>query len=355
MVFAGLALLLAAGACKGDGQDGSGGTEPGTTGTTADDPPTEATPTGTEADTSTGLTTGGSTGSPLVEQCLMNFANGAQIVEAQCQCAVDQGQFPDVETCVAMGASEATPACVCEVYSGYPETLAGLECAAPAQAGLLACLEGVSCAQGTDAFDMCRQVYVGMLSQCEPPPKAAGAEVLIACEGYPPFMCGSGETVPELWRCDSKEDCADESDESTCEGALECADGDGWYPGAAKCDGLQDCADGSDEVNCPTFMCENGNTIPEAGKCDGYPSCCMGMPDCRDLSDEAGCPTFMCMSGETIPLAFQCDGFPDCMDMSDETDCPTFMCGSGESVPAAKKCDGVPDCEDLSDESDCGK
>ena len=138
----------------------------------------------------------------------------------------------------------------------------------------------------------------------------------------PPLVCGSGETIPETWKCDLKSDCEDGSDELTCEGLFLCKDGKGSIDEDLKCDNFPDCADGSDEVGCPTFMCTSGKVIPLIFRCDGIEDCCAeDVEDCPDKSDELNCPTFMCADGSTILLEYKCDGVPDCPDSSDEITC----------------------------------
>lgn len=255
-----VASLVIAPAC-GEGKGAGEATDPGTTGSTTDAPtggPTDGT--GGEA---TDATTGGTSGATdattdattgeapdLRELCLLSFANGQAIVEEQCGCAVDLGEYPDVAACLAeVDGGTATDACKCDVYDHYPETEAGLECATPVQATLLACVDGVDCVMELDAFSECLDAYFMAIQMCAGPPKAALAEVALVCEGMPPFMCGSGESIPEGWVCNLEVDCMD----------------------------------GSDEMNCPTFMCRDGTEIPLSYKCDGF-------PDCADQSDEADCP-----------------------------------------------------------------
>jgi hypothetical protein len=376
--------------CGGGGQDETTAATPGTTTETApteatDSAPTEGT---TESDPSTDGTTADSGDPELAQLCRESFADGHAIIVAQCQCLFDQGGIDDVEECAA-DPDGVTDECTCDVYSQFPQTKTGLECARPAQTAALACLADVSCVDSTDAFSACISAYFMAIEACEGPAKDAVSQVAIQCAMEAPFMCGSSEVIPESWRCDFSADCGDASDELDCPGSFQCADGMGFLPGGLQCNGSPECADASDEAGCPTFMCMDGAEVAEAFKCDGkfdcedmsdetmagagcdtfactsgpeipkdwqcdgFLDCCGGEPDCADMSDETDCPTFMCTSGETIPLPAQCNGLPDCRDGSDEVDCPTFVCGSGEEVPLDWKCDGEADCRDGSDEADC--
>lgn len=355
----GLAALLAAAGCKGGEQaDATTNAETGTTGA-SDDPPTGGAPTGETGETGDAPTTGAPPDDELEALCLESFANGQQLVEAQCACLVEQDIFPDLAACLLQLDDAGAPdACTCEVYAKYPEVAAGLQCATPVQATALACLAGVSCEAGDEAFAACMNPYFEAIGGCGGPPKAAVGEVELVCEMAAPFACGSGETIPVGWTCDFNVDCADSSDESACPESFACADGSGYIPAAGTCDGAPDCLDGSDEVDCATFMCANGSIILEGQKCNGLVDC----PDGSDEGSMAGCPVFLCMNGLEIPESYHCDGFPQCCendpdpgcaDVSDEAGCPTFMCGDGTRIPEGWKCDGFADCTDGSDEADC--
>lgn len=325
-----LALLSTLGlpACPGSNGDDTGGastttlttTDAGTTGvvpTTGD--PTDS---GTTASGTTGPEpTTGEVGDPAVyEQCKANNADTAKLFEAQCTCLVASGGFPDVASCVAeIGISPEEADCTCMVYARHPETKAVLDCLGPPVKTFLECYTKAGC-EDVDAQELCVDAYVSVILECPANGEDVNNEVSFECLGETPFMCGSGEQVPE----------------------------------SHKCDFSPDCRDGSDEVGCPgTFMCMNGSSIPEEYKCDGFLDCCEGDPECRDMSDEAGCPVFMCMNGDVVPESAKCDGAQDCEDGSDEVDCPVFMCMDGQQIPVRFECDGSVDCEDGSDEADC--
>lgn len=88
------------------------------------------------------------------------------------------------------------------------------------------------------------------------------------------------------------------------------------------CDGEADCADASDEASCEQFDCGNGEQVPAIWFCDGA-------PDCSNGTDEGdGCDHFSCSDGSQVPASFQCDAFNDCADGSDEAGCglATLQC-----------------------------
>lgn len=305
--------LLAA-ACFNDGGPGADAT--GGTG-------------GTGESTGDAVTTGETADPSILEQCTDHFARRTAIAAANCQCQVDQGKYADVAACLAATGGAMPPVfCTCEIYGRSPETLPGLECAAPGQMAAIACLDGLSCATDSSAVDSCINAYYTAISTCAAPPPAVASEVAIACDGVPALMCGSGESIPETWKCDQKSDCMDGSDEADCAGMFACKDGNGSIDEALRCDDIPDCADKSDELDCPTFMCTTGKVIPLIYRCDGISDCCTeDEPDCADQSDELNCPTFMCADGMTIPEQYRCDGIEDCDDKSDELNCTDATTG----------------------------
>lgn len=196
--------------------------------------------------------------------------------------------------------------------------------------------------------------------------------------GAAQFTCANGHCIPQMWKCDSENDCQDGSDEGdfcaertcayfqfTCPRTGHC------IPQSWVCDGDDDCFDKQDEKDCPPITClanqfkcaDLRQCVEEAYKCDG-------IPDCNDASDELGCPSmgpnqcnqekhFRCKSsGFCIPIAWHCDGSNDCSDHSDEQDCgqiscaPNFFkCNNSNCVFKSYICDGKDDCGDGSDES----
>ena len=291
-----LSTLVAAACGDSSGVDTNGSTSQAQTTSTASDPggTTDPTDTATTGPDLTGGTsdTDGTTGAPidsaLYEQCKTNEAEAAIVADAQCKCLVAAGDFADQAAClVEYGTPPDLTECVCTVLGEHPDAKAHLDCAAGPQKTYAGCFTAAGC--DDDAQLACFDVFLAAVLACPDPPAAANNQVAIACYGQPPFVCASGEQVPDSYKCDLEADCSDGSDELGCDNV---------------------------------FMCANGTAIYLDYKCDGWLDCCEGDPECRDMSDEAGCPVFMCMSGEEIPEQWKCDGAPDCEDGSDELGCP---------------------------------
>lgn len=92
------------------------------------------------------------------------------------------------------------------------------------------------------------------------------------------FQCANGACIPLNWKCDSKSDCHDNSDElpSLCANVKTCTDGQfqcrrtqQCIPSNWVCDGEKDCGadDTSDEdsVNCRRQQ----KCLPNQSECDG--------------------------------------------------------------------------------------
>ncbi len=324
-----LALLSALGlpACtdpKSDDTDASSTMTPLTTtdnGTTAALPTTGGDPTdgGTSGTTGPEPTTGEDIDPALYDQCKDSDVDAAKLAETQCMCLVAADIFPDQDSCLAeLGTSPEEADCSCMVYAKHPETKAVLDCVGPAQKTYADCIAQAGCDDA--ATQACNSAYFDVVIECPEPAEGLNNQISVECLGETPFMCGSGEQVPESYKCDFESDCMDGSDEVGCDNA---------------------------------FMCMNGSVIMLDYKCDGFLDCCEGDPECRDMSDEDGCPVFMCTNGEVVPEQFKCNGDQDCEDGSDEENCPVFMCMDGQEIPLDWECDGEPDCEDGSDEVSC--
>ncbi|KAM6430300.1 low-density lipoprotein receptor-related protein 3 isoform 2-T4 [Liasis olivaceus] len=84
------------------------------------------------------------------------------------------------------------------------------------------------------------------------------------------FHCLNGKCIPATWKCNSMDECGDNSDEKNCSvpptepqssicpsGTFQCniAHSTKCLLNELKCNTVKDCSDGSDEENCPDLSC----------------------------------------------------------------------------------------------------
>ncbi|XP_014221207.1 vitellogenin receptor-like isoform X1 [Trichogramma pretiosum] len=165
------------------------------------------------------------------------------------------------------------------------------------------------------------------------------------------FLCANGRCISHSFKCDSEDDCGDNSDERDCgkplpifadackENEFQCADRFHCIPKDNYCDNKKDCLDGSDEVeNCranKTCKAPYDHECKDvAGHCIMKEWLCDGLNDCADASDEENCDGYgapitaasctssaqrhLCSNGRCINLELVCNGQDDCGDGSDE-------------------------------------
>ncbi|KAL6422754.1 hypothetical protein ACFW04_010753 [Cataglyphis niger] len=181
------------------------------------------------------------------------------------------------------------------------------------------------------------------------------------------FLCQNKKCVPYWWKCDSVDDCGDNSDEISCgseaEGTLESTS----LP-IHTTEQPRICREHQ-------FQCYNGDCIENAWICDGSNDCPSGEDEQHCEQTHASCrenDQFMCrQDGSCVPLSHICNGIEECPDGSDELGCHTdrdtsppatpscfvglFPCDETRCFPLASYCDGHQDCFDGFDESNCEK
>ena len=148
------------------------------------------------------------------------------------------------------------------------------------------------------------------------------------------YVCRDGTLIPQTWVCNEYPDCTKDggSDEENCVTLPPATSAPPvTEPGTAE----------PNPCNSNQFYCSSGSDFP--GICIAASWVCDGYNDCTDGSDEVGCRgeattqlppggttaaastassgEFRCGDGQTIPLAWQCDGWPDCSDQTDEEGC----------------------------------
>lgn len=169
-----------------------------------------------------------------------------------CGCAVNKGDYADMQECVAATGGPVVPPPLAECYAGVfdqnPSTLEYIECQLSEYMQLLDCLDEVGCSGDRKP---CDQKLASM--GCPKLSYAANAALAETCLGYempPPFRCGDGTEIMPWLECNFWPDCADGSDEhSGCPESFMCQSGE-LIPKDWTCDGSSDCPDGDDEVGC---------------------------------------------------------------------------------------------------------
>lgn len=181
------------------------------------------------------------------------------------------------------------------------------------------------------------------------------------------FLCQNKKCVPYWWKCDSVDDCGDNSDEIGCH---------------SEADGITDSTlapihttEQSRICREHQFQCYNGDCIENAWVCDGSNDCPSGEDEQHCEHTHASCrdnDQFMCrQDGSCVPLSYICNGIKECPDGSDELGCQPehdtsppatpscfvglFPCDETRCFPLASYCDGHQDCFDGFDESNCEK
>lgn len=172
-------------------------------------------------------------------------------------------------------------------------------------------------------------------------------------------MCNNRKCVPYWWKCDSVDDCGDDSDEIGC-GNEEAEEWTVIYP-----------TELSKVCREHQFQCLNGECIQDSWLCDGSNDCTSGEDEIHcGSSDHSSCreDQFMCrMDGTCIPIRNVCNDVEECPDGSDEFGCSEeqysnpaatpscflglFPCDETRCIPLAQYCDGKQDCVDGFDES----
>lgn len=169
-----------------------------------------------------------------------------------CGCSVSEGNYADMQECVAATGGPVVPPVLAECYAGVYDRLSStvehLECQLSEYMQFLDCLESVGC--GGD-----RKPCEDKLAKLDCPKLSyeANAALAEACLGYEmpaPFACGDGTEIMPWLECNFWPDCPDSSDEhSGCPDGFMCQSGE-LIPKEWACDGSSDCPDGDDEAEC---------------------------------------------------------------------------------------------------------
>ncbi|KAK1805090.1 hypothetical protein P4O66_019150 [Electrophorus voltai] len=111
------------------------------------------------------------------------------------------------------------------------------------------------------------------------------------------FHCANGKCIPELWKCNTMDECGDNSDEELCARLGPAA------AASSSSFSFQPCA--PDQFPCLSRYTRVYTCLPQALRCDGS-------VDCQDLGDEVDCAAPAC--GERLRNfygAFSSPNYPD--------------------------------------------
>ena len=211
-ICVGSSLLLGCpGRDKGD-TEGSGGSTTGgvtspSTGTTGEDSTTDTPTTGASS----------STGEAPQSACDQYSAADVADIENFCACAVEVGRYAEIEACLAANSDGEEGDCYCQIEEMDPAHAEYVACMAEAVAGYTACVAPLSCEEQIDLGPLENECFGAFLAANHVCYKLSAGAVLAeeAClDVGPPFMCKSGEPIPNLYVCDGDDDCKDMSDEA---------------------------------------------------------------------------------------------------------------------------------------------
>lgn len=202
---------------KGDTDGSTGSTTQAGTQTTGVSEATTGDTTATDSPTTGAGMSASSAGEPMTA-CEQFNAADLEGLEKYCSCAVESGSYPDVDACIAAQSEEQSENdCMCQIEAEDPAHAPYVACLAQANAGYNVCVAPLACKEYQELGPLESECFSAFLDANQVCYKISAAAVLAfeACDDWgPPFICGSGEPVPNIYLCDGDNDCADMSDEA---------------------------------------------------------------------------------------------------------------------------------------------
>lgn len=108
----------------------------------------------------------------------------------------------------------AGEACECQQYAADPINATAVSCQRAKFQTCAECLAPLMCSDSAGR-QACFDAFLASPT-CPDESKESHVQVELQCTGAKPYMCGSGETIPDTWVCDFGKDCMDGSDEENC-------------------------------------------------------------------------------------------------------------------------------------------
>ncbi|MCY1004910.1 low-density lipoprotein receptor class A repeat-containing protein [Nannocystis pusilla] len=134
-----------------------------------------------------------------------------------CACAVEVGRYAEIEACVTANSDSSESDCFCQIEAMGSAHAEYVACLAEAVEGYTACVAPLTCDEQIDLGPQENECFGAFLDANHVCYKLSTEAVLAeeAClDVGPPFMCNSGEPIPNTYVCDGDDDCEDKSDES---------------------------------------------------------------------------------------------------------------------------------------------
>jgi len=125
-----------------------------------------------------------SSGEPdgIEADCATIFSEQDKRIGYYCECAIEAGDFPDLESCLMVYMPPAPPECICEILTADPANGPAMACQAATQVELFTCVSALDCAD-MDGISDCEVAAETNDAACPPITTASQAEVEMMCFG----------------------------------------------------------------------------------------------------------------------------------------------------------------------------
>ncbi|CAI2335315.1 unnamed protein product [Caenorhabditis sp. 36 PRJEB53466] len=185
------------------------------------------------------------------------------------------------------------------------------------------------------------------------------------------FKCGTGQCIEENQKCNRKYECADGSDEITCDYYIAVQKYHAEQQKQESAAHAQDApaapaAPVSPTAPAPTESAEDPSEVPLCNdqefrcpylaetRCFHYDKLCDGVDDCGDGSDETNCDSNEDQDQPAAPIPPPAPAPESVQEAASQCAVLQFECKrDGKCIDKALQCNHKYDCEDGSDETEC--